>query len=108
MPQISISLSRASIDFLKSYAKKNKFKSVSCLARNIVERGIENDKHTETLEKLEKQHEFMLRLLNFNHEILRKLYDSPSLFPNQTVEKLIDQVESDIRKNLEEEKMRKC
>ena len=104
MPQISISLTQASIDFLKTYAKKNKFKSVSSLARSIVERGIENDKHSETLKKLDKQHEFLLRVLNFNHEILRKLYGSPSLFPNSTVEKLIDQVESDIRENLKKEK----
>jgi len=66
MPQISISLSQASIDFLKIYAKKNKFKSVSSLAWSIVERGVENDKHAITLEKLDKQNELLLRMLNFN------------------------------------------
>ena len=86
MPKIYATVSEKTATNLKTISEKS-HKSFSRVVHEIIELGLlsysqQNTKSPKFLQKLtepdSKHTEYLLRLININSEILRKLYNEPS------------------------------
>lgn len=111
MPRICTTISEKTEDNLKNIMAKTN-KSFSRIVSDIIEIGlvsyknrlvIESQKQQKNSTESELKHsEYLLRILNINSEILRKLYDEPSKCVGKTADLILGEIKTHVKKHLDE------
>jgi hypothetical protein len=110
MPKIYATVSEKTVANLKNISEKNR-KSFSRIVHEIIELGLLSYKNQLTatpskpiqkMTELDSKHtEYLLRILNIDSEILRKLYNEPSKCTKKTVDSMLTEIKTHVKNRIE-------
>jgi hypothetical protein len=103
MPKIYATIPEKTVANLKNISEKNR-KPFSKIVCEIIELGLlsyKNQLTTPKLTELDSKHtEYLLRILNTNVEILRKLYNEPSKCTKKTVDSMLTEIKTHVKNRI--------
>jgi len=112
MPRIYATINEKLIDTLNNITKQTD-KSFSNIVDEIIQIGLLSYKNRSEVKPQKQQknsaeselkhNEYLLRILNINSEILRKLYNDPSKCTGKTADLILAEIKTHVKKHVESE-----